>query len=355
MSIRTMSKEDIIKFIQQAYADKEFTNQADFRKDYETYYKRIVKIFGNLANGLDAAGIKHSIQRTYTDKDVEDELRRLASQYGPLSGPLIDKHGKISTCLVQRRFSNVENACKLLDLPFKESTHKFVKKEDLDAEIFRLVDEFGYVSKPIVEKNSKYGPKVVNRIYGNFGNMYEELGLKRHPSGRSPSVESLKKEFLRIYNEYGTISQSIVEKESKYSTTCYKDRFGSFNKLREELGLPIVEAGESTDADYALRKIADYLEEEPIKEKKFEWLRNPKSGYPLRIDGYFSKHKIAVEYNGPQHYKTDGRYCTSKEALSHRKYLDSTKEQLLRDHGIKVVWISYLDKIDNEYLKNTFA
>lgn len=354
MSIKAMSKEDIIKFIQKEYSNKEFTNQADFRAKYETYYKRIMKLFNCLADALDEAGIAHNIQRTYTKKDIESYLRKVSAEHGELSGPLLKKLGGISIDAVSKRFGSLRKACELFSLPYKERNHKWITKEELDKEIFRINDEFGYVSKPLMEKHSIYGPKIVNRIYGSFGEMYKALGLERHPSGRSPSREDLIREFLRINNRYGTATQSIIARESKYSTTCYKDRFGSFNKLREELGLPIVLAGEEHDANYALQKVSEYIGEEPIKEKKFDWLKNPQNGYSLRIDGYFENHKLAVEYNGPQHYELDTQYMPTEKHLEHRKYLDALKEQLCSEHGIKVVWISYLDKIDDEYLESTF-
>ena len=103
----------------------------------------------------------------------------------------------------------------------------------LDEEVQNIIKKYGYVSKPLMEKHSIYGPKIVNRIYGGFKKMYDAIGIEGHPSGRIPTDENLLNEFIDIYNRYGTISQDIIEKESQYSITCYKDRFGCINNIRK--------------------------------------------------------------------------------------------------------------------------
>lgn len=315
----------------------------------------MLREFGSLSRAAQEAGLPATSWRKISKEEIGKELKRIAESFGPISGPLIKQHAPFSIDSVSRKYGSIQKACLEIGVPFKESTHKFVSKEDLDKEVFRIRDKYGYVSKPLMEKYAIYGPKIVNRIYGNFGNMYKALGIDRHPSGRSPSKDDLIKEFKRIYEKYGLISQSIVGMESKYSTTCYKDRFGSFNNLREILGIPKVLPGQSLNADYCIEKVEGFLGERAEKEKTFDWLVNPKTGYNLRLDAFFQKHMLAVEYNGPQHYVVDGTYTATQKDLDHRKWLDSIKEQLVRQHGIKIVWVSFKDKLDTDYMKTHFA
>lgn len=355
MAIKHLEKEEIINFIKETFGNKYITNVKGFRKEYPAYYRRTTELFGSVKAAFKEAGIKNSVlQSKFSKEEIANELIRI-SKIEPISNMSIEKYAIFGAGVVCRHFKSIKNACDELNLPFNEKTHKYVSKEDLNKEIFRLIEKNGYISKPMMEsKESKYGPKIVNRIYGNFGNMYEALEIKRHPSGRKPSSEDLIKEFLKIYNKYGTISQDIIENESQYSTTCYKDRFGSFNKLRESLGLPIVKPGESKTADYVIKKVSNFLNETPETEKTFCWLRNPITNHKLRIDAYFPLHKVAVEYNGPQHYIAGTPYCKTEEDLEYRKFLDKVKETILQEHGIKTVWICYSDKVDEEYLKSVF-
>ena len=348
-------KDKIIKELQEKYPDGIYIPDGKFYKEYSGLYCRILKHFKRLSDALDAANIKHKVFKKFTREEVVSELIRLANVYGELSGPIIDKYGAMKSTVICRHFKTIQQACEELTLPFKEKTHKYVSKEKLDVEIFRIIEEFGYVSKPLMEKHSIYGPKIVNRIYGNFGKMYEALGITRHPSGRSPTDSQLIEDFLRIYNKYKTISKEIIVQESKYSITCFRDRFGGLNRIKEMLGINIPASNESPSATYAIQKVSEFLNEKPQKEKTFSWLKNPETNYKLRIDAFFPEHNLAVEYNGPQHYRLYKRYYSSEEKLEKRKKLDKLKNDLLKEHGIKVVWIHYKDKITNKYLKANFT
>ena len=289
----------------------------------------------------------------YSDEEIKQELERLILEYGEINTKIIDAYATFSKDTLKRYYGGIIKALEHFNLP-RSDFHRNVSKEELDKEIFRIQREFGYVSKPLLEKHGKYGPKVVNRIYGNFSKMYEVLGLEQHPSGRVPTDEELIKDFLRLYNKFRYVNQELVTQESKYSTTCYKDRFGSFNKLRKKLGMKEVASGiekSSLSAMYAINKVSQMLNEEPELEKTFPWLVNKFTGCHFRVDAYYHNNKVAVEYNGPQHYKVDGLYVKDRESLIYRKILDMNKGELLAFHGIKVLWISYKDRITEDYLK----
>ena len=291
----------------------------------------------------------------FTKEQCLEKIRKVYNKYGKVTAKLINKEGSPTTIVFDRIFGSTTSALLEANIPLTIGQRKNVSKEEINKEIFRIQKEFGYVSKPLFEKHSSYSPKIIQRIYGSFANMYDELknnGITRHPSGRIPTDDELKQEFLRIYNKHGIISQSIISSESCYSTTCYKDRFGSINNLRELLGIDKVSAGQSTDADYVIGQIETILQEPAEKEKTFDWLINPDTNMHLFMDSYFPKHNIAVEYNGPQHYFIDDRYTTSEEALLYRQKLDQLKIDLMEAHNIPVYTIKYNDKKDVESLRN---
>ena len=286
------------------------------------------------------------------------ELKRIYNKYGKVTYKLLKEYGNVSGDSIKRTFGSMENALKEAGLPIKQGQRKMVSKEEITEEIFRLVNEYGYISKPLMEKHSSYSPKIVQRIFGSFANMYNELNLERCRNGIIPTDEELIEEAKRLYETYGYFSQNIIIKYGKYSTTCYGDRarkngWDGLKYYREQIGCPEPELGwtESPDAKYEIDKFTKYLNEEPIKEKTFDWLINEKTGLKLRIDAYYKNHNIAIEYNGPQHYKVDGLYTKDEEQLKYRQNLDYLKYELIKAHGIKLVIIHYMDKVDENYIK----
>lgn len=91
----------------------------------------------------------------------------------------------------------------------------------------------------------------------------------------------------------------------------------------------------------------------PIREKRFEWLINDKTGYPLTLDFYIDKLKMAIECQGEQHYISN--YYRSKgddyaeEHLAGVQYRDSVKKKLCKENDILLIY--YLNKSFVKYLQ----
>ena len=100
------------------------------------------------------------------------------------------------------------------------------------------------------------------------------------------------------------------KRESTGETTCRKyleRRFGkSFNKIRPD------------------------------------FLKNPvMGGYNLELDCYNGDMKLAVEYNGAQHYKYTPYFHKNKESFANQKYRDEMKRTKCKEHGIKLIEVPY--------------
>lgn len=67
-------------------------------------------------------------------------------------------------------------------------------------------------------------------------------------------------------------------------------------------------------------------------------LQNPATGEYLEYDRFFHKHKVAFEYNGPQHYQTTERFPDQAELIKTRLH-DEMKVRLSREHDIVLVMI----------------
>lgn len=72
-----------------------------------------------------------------------------------------------------------------------------------------------------------------------------------------------------------------------------------------------------------------------------KWLTNPQTGRPLELDGYNEELKLAIEYNGVQHYVYPNFTGCSKEEFKKQLYRDKLKETLCSENGVCLIRIPY--------------
>lgn len=73
-----------------------------------------------------------------------------------------------------------------------------------------------------------------------------------------------------------------------------------------------------------------------------DWLRNPRTNRPLELDISELKHlKIAVEYNGRQHYVYTKKWHKTLEDFKQQVYRDTVKYELCQKHGIYLITVPY--------------
>lgn len=285
-----------------------------------------------------------------TKEECLTEIRRLHSIYGKVTKPILKEHGNMSYDVIRRRCGSINEAFKELNIEPSVGQRRMLPKETLIEDLKRVHDLHGYISKPIYEKDGKYNQKIVKRIFGNFSNMYEELGFNRHPSGVISTDKELIAELQRLHNEYGIVTAKHIKEYGQYSITTYMERFGSINSAYKEAGLKERQPGQSEFATWVINRIGTILKEEPELEKRFDWLRSPTTNRHLPIDGYFQKSNIAIEYNGPQHYHLNKFYHDTEYDLYHRQILDDFKYRKIRKHGIKLIVIDYREPTTIEHL-----
>ena len=113
----------------------------------------------------------------------------------------------------------------------------------------------------------------------------------------------------------------------------------------------LIENGfEVISADNLSRSSADSLKGiEKITGKKFpkvrpNFLMNTVSGSNLELDCYNDEMKIAVEYNGEQHYNYIPYFHNNKDAFTNLKYRDEKKRLLCKKNGILLITVPYTVK-----------
>lgn len=85
----------------------------------------------------------------------------------------------------------------------------------------------------------------------------------------------------------------------------------------------------SRSQDLCASIISNLLNEKPLKNIRPYWLRNPNTGRNLEIDMYFPNNKVAVEYNGEQHYKTT-YFNSVGDSLDEIRKRDRLKKNIIK-------------------------
>ena len=83
----------------------------------------------------------------------------------------------------------------------------------------------------------------------------------------------------------------------------------------------------------------------PFKTIRPEWLVNPETKRRLELDCYNHDLKIAIEYNGVQHYKWPNQTGQSKEDFLKQVRRDQYKANVCRDKGVYLIVVPYNVKL----------
>ena len=102
----------------------------------------------------------------------------------------------------------------------------------------------------------------------------------------------------------------------------------------------------------------EYLEKTfrvPFKKERPDFLKNPVTGgYNLELDCFNRRMRLAVEYNGAQHYKYIPYFHRNKESFANQKYRDEMKRVKCKEHGICLIEVPYTVRNDDipNFLRN---
>lgn len=111
----------------------------------------------------------------------------------------------------------------------------------------------------------------------------------------------------------------------------------------------------SVSANICFDIISKILNEKYELEVYLDGLINYKTGNKLRLDCYFRKSNIAIEYNGIQHYKYIPFFHRGINTLEYQNYKDSIKKEYCNKKGIKLIIVSYKEELTYNNLKNLLS
>ena len=95
------------------------------------------------------------------------------------------------------------------------------------------------------------------------------------------------------------------------------------------------------------RRVLQSLFKKPFPSQRPDFLRNPVTGgnFNLELDCYNPTLRLAVEYNGIQHYKYTPYFHRSKDYFMNQKYRDDMKRRMCKENGILLIEVPYTIKL----------
>jgi len=202
----------------------------------------------------------------------------------------------------------------------------------------RLAEKLGwkFLSDTYINANTKYRWQC-NRghiIEAKYGNVYAGKGCKKC---QMHSLDDLKKKA----QEHGGECLS-----TKYTKILDRYRFRCKNGHEwEAFGSSILAGTWCAECNVTInertcRKIMEFIYKRPFDKQRPDWLTTDKGGR-LELDCYNEELKIALEYNGKQHYEMVPYFYKTQKAFEDCQQADRDKERLCRDNNIHLIVVPY--------------
>ena len=90
------------------------------------------------------------------------------------------------------------------------------------------------------------------------------------------------------------------------------------------------------------REFLEFIFKKPFENVRPRFLINPITQEALELDCYNEELRLAVEYNGKQHYEFNKMmHQNSRHCFQNQKYRDHIKKELCDKHGITLITVPY--------------
>ena len=141
---------------------------------------------------------------------------------------------------------------------------------------------------------------------------------------------------------------------SKFGFICLLLCFSLIAAIASLYGLNIVtkiqpkwKHGKSSRGEAKCREVLESLFGLPFPRERPFFLINPKTGRRLELDCYNVDIKLAVEYNGIQHYKHPNYTRQSYQSFLDQKQRDLVKVDICNKVGIHLIVVPYTIRIND--------
>jgi hypothetical protein len=107
--------------------------------------------------------------------------------------------------------------------------------------------------------------------------------------------------------------------------------------------------GGESKGEVECRRVMQKLFDKPFYKIRPQFLNNPVTfgTNNLELDCFNEELKLAVEYDGAQHYKFIPHFHKTHDGFMNQRYRDYMKEQMCKENNIRLIRVPYTVKIEN--------
>ena len=164
---------------------------------------------------------------------------------------------------------------------------------------------------------------------------------KQDDSQDKKANSDLLKEFVDDYIAISETNTFLEQVECDISEIEEEDDEKEIIKEEQEVNhnvsLPIF----TSKGERECKRVMEKIYKVPFRNIRPTWLKNPKTNRCLELDVYNPEKKIAVEYNGKQHYEWPNFTNCSYEEFKNQLYRDRVKKYLCKKHGVHLITVPY--------------
>lgn len=148
---------------------------------------------------------------------------------------------------------------------------------------------------------------------------------------------------------YKGLSQDVIDTINNPSDSIFTKFYKYFSEHNAKEKRPKRE----NKTENICRKILEKIYGDSFNTIRPDWLKSPKTGKNLELDCYNEKLKLALEFNGKQHYAYTPYFHKSKKDFFAQVHRDDWKRKKCQAQGITLIEIPYwVTEIDMEkYIK----
>jgi hypothetical protein len=134
----------------------------------------------------------------------------------------------------------------------------------------------------------------------------------------------------------------LAEKEKrKFALKIFKKPKAIYNPIEIDIQFKLRNEFLMKGEDILAEVFEDIIQKKIERNIRPSFLRNPESGKSLELDCYVPEYKLAIEYNGIQHYKFPSAYHKTEKEFYDQLYRDRLKKKLCDEAGIYLIPVPY--------------
>jgi len=191
--------------------------------------------FGSLSAAVEAAGISpRNIPYQHTRTELLDELEALADQLGHSPSTTdLRKHSDFTLQTYLNRFESWETAIEKAGLDTDSITYR-LNTDELLGELRFLAEKLNKTpAKWDMKHHGKFSPAPYCLRFGTWSDALEAAEMNPDHANKSIPNDALEADLRRLVDEFGTPSWRQINEHGNFAVTTYTDRFGSLKEALE--------------------------------------------------------------------------------------------------------------------------